>query len=178
MINLPLQPFPQLKTSRLLLRRLQMPDAKEIYLLRADDRVNQYIDRPKALHMDDAFQYIEKIDNGVKAGEWVYWAIQLRGTSKLIGTICLWNFANRDGKAELGYELMPEHQGKGIMREAVQAVLQYGFSTLQLKCIEAVSRTGNLRSIKLLEEFGFVLDKTSVETEAASRLVTYIVQQA
>src|SRR5688572_26757598 len=156
MTNLPLQPFPQLKTNKLLLRRLQMPDAKEIYLLRADDRVNQYIDRPKALHMDDAFQYIEKIDGGVNAGEWVYWAIQLRGKSKLIGTICLWNFTKGNGKAELGYELMPEHQGKGMMREAVEAVLQFGFNILKLTCIEAVSRTGNLRSIKLLEKFGFV----------------------
>ena len=102
MINLPLQPFPQLKTNRLLLRRLQMPDAKEIYILRADDRVNQFIDRPRALNIEDAFQYIEKIDNGVNAGEWVYWAIQLRGKSRVIGTICLWNFAHGDDKAELG----------------------------------------------------------------------------
>jgi len=154
-----------------------MPDAKEVYLLRADDRVNQYIDRPKALNMDDACQYIEKMENGVNAGEWVYWAIQLRGKSKLIGTICLWNFANKDNRAELGYELMPEHQGKGMMREAVQAVLQFGFNTLQLKCIEAVSRTGNLRSIKLLEKFGFVLDNTAGKAEEDARLVTYIVQQ-
>jgi len=176
MISLPLHPFPQLKTSRLLLRRLQMPDAKEIYTLRADDRVNQFIDRPKAIDIQDAFQYIEKIDNGVKAGEWVYWAIQLRGKSKVIGTICLWNFANGDNKAELGYELMPEHQGKGFMREAVQAVLQFGFNTLQLKSIEAVSRTGNHRSIKLLEEFGFVLDNTADSSQSNARIVTYTVQ--
>ena len=154
-----------------------MPDAKEIYILRADDRVNQFIDRPRALNIEDAFQYIEKIDNGVNAGEWVYWAIQLRGKSRVIGTICLWNFANGDDKAELGYELMPEHQGKGIMREAVQAVLQFGFNTLQLKCIEAVSRTGNLRSIKLLEKFGFVLDNSAMNTQADARIVTYSVQQ-
>ena len=72
---------------------------------------------------------------------------------------------------------MPEHQGKGIMREAVQAVLQFGFNTLQLKCIEAVSRTGNLRSIKLLEKFGFVLDNSAMNTQADARIVTYSVQQ-
>ena len=154
-----------------------MTDAKEIFLLRADDRVNQYIDRPKALDIEDAFQYIEKIDNGVNAGEWVYWAIQLRGKSKVIGTICLWNFGNGNNKAELGYELMPEHQGKGFMRESVQSVLQFGFNTLQLKRIEAISRTGNHRSIKLLEEFGFVLDSSAENSQSNARIVTYTVQQ-
>lgn len=176
MIDLPFQSFPKLKTDRLLLRRLKMPDAKEIYLLRADDRVNQFIDRPKAVHIDDAFQYIEKIDNGVNAGEWVYWAIQLRGKSKLIGTICLWNIEKNEFKAEIGYELMPEHQGKGIMREAVQAVLQFAFNKLQLRSIEAVSRPANYRSIKLLEEFGFIRDNSVAASTADTNIITYTVQ--
>jgi len=181
MNRLPLHPFPQLATARLRLRRLRASDAPEIYRLRADDRVNEFIDRPKAINLQDALAYIDKIHNGVEAGDWVYWAILFQEQKKLIGTICLWNVSAAEKKAELGYELMPDYQGQGIMQEAVGAVLDFGFRTLKLRSIEAVSRPANHRSIKLLEKFGFQLSGTLKETSAessASPAVVYTVRSS
>src|SRR6266481_3917752 len=84
-------PFPTLTTGRLILRRLMMDDAAEIAMLRSDERVNQYLDRPKTSTFSEAVEFINKIDKGLKNNESYYWAISIKDEHKLIGTICLWN---------------------------------------------------------------------------------------
>tara|TARA_B110000037_G_scaffold31375_1_gene37705 strand:+ start:38 stop:364 length:327 start_codon:yes stop_codon:yes gene_type:complete len=57
-------------------------------------------------------------------------------------------------KGEIYYSLIPEFWNKGFATEAVQAILKYGFVTLNLHRIEAGVATQNLNSIKLLEKVG------------------------
>src|SRR5579871_6749068 len=121
MINPVFIPFPNLKTERLIFRQLNADDKDEIFKLRSDESVNQFLDRPKANSIDDALQFIDKIDGFIKNGESIMWAIVLKDDPKLIGTICLWNFQNENTEAEIGYELLPEFQGKKIMQEAISA---------------------------------------------------------
>ena len=59
-------------------------------------------------------------------------------------------------RAELGYLLHPSHQQKGLMQEAVVAVLLYGFSAIKLHSVEANINPANVASKKLLEKNGFV----------------------
>ena len=59
-------------------------------------------------------------------------------------------------RAEIGYVLHPAQQGKGIMDEAIKAVLQYGFETMKLHSVEANVNPANTNSMKLLEKNGFV----------------------
>lgn len=59
-------------------------------------------------------------------------------------------------RAEIGYALQPAHHGKGLMQEALTAVLDYGFHTLQLHSVEANVNPANAASIKILERNGFV----------------------
>ncbi|MGG2024900.1 GNAT family protein [Gottfriedia sp. S16(2024)] len=77
-------------------------------------------------------------------------------SDQLIGTICLWNFSVEQKKGEVGYELSPELQGKGIMQEAVKAVLAYGFNTLELQVIEGIVQSENQKSIQILERNKFI----------------------
>jgi [ribosomal protein S5]-alanine N-acetyltransferase len=154
-------PFPGLETQRLYLRQLSLDDQKEIYLLRSDEEVNQYIDRPRAHSTEDAESFIKKITAGTKTGGYLYWAIQLKTGAGLIGTISLGNLSPEDERAELGYELLPQHQGKGYMQEAVLEITRFGFTIMQLKTIEAWSRAENYRSVKLLEKNNFKRDKNA-----------------
>lgn len=85
--------------------------------------------------------------------------ITLKSEPKLLGTICLWNFSQDRKTAELGYELLPEYHGKGMMTEAVNCLLNYGFTDLNLKKIEAFTNEKNLNSIKLLQKSKFVLNE-------------------
>ena len=158
MENLNFTPFPDLKTQRLHLRQLKKEDANEIFILRSDESVNKFLDRQKAKTIEDALQHIDKINTGIKNNENIQWAITLKDNPVLIGTISLWNIVKEKDCAEIGYELLPQFQGKGIMQEALSKVLVYVFENLNFKTIEAWLRADNLRSIKLLEKNNFRRD--------------------
>jgi ribosomal-protein-alanine N-acetyltransferase len=157
-MNINFSPFPILQTERLILRRLSLDDAEEIFFLRSDETVNKYIDRPRATSIEDAYNFINKTNHSIENNELIDWAIAFKNNSRLIGSICLWNIFKEESKAEIGYELLPDFQGKGIAQEAIFTVLDYGFNIMLLNKIEAYTHKENSSSIKLLEKFGFVRD--------------------
>ena len=148
-------PFPVLKTERLTLRQLASSDANEIFALRSNDNVNKYLNRKPAKSIDDAKTFIETINKNIQRNDSIYWAITLTGTNKLIGTICLFDFSDDNLKAEIGYELLPDFQGKGIMQEAASKVIDFGIRHIGLNSIEAYTHSENQNSTKLLEKFNF-----------------------
>lgn len=151
-------PFPELTTNRLSLRQLSLSDEEEIYLLRSNDVVNKYLDRPKAKSIEDALAFIRRINFSVDNKQSMFWAVCFREDTKLIGTICLWNFSDENTKAEIGYELLPQYHGKGIMQEAFSKVVEFGFTTLHLNTIEAWTLHQNEGSIRILERNHFKRD--------------------
>jgi ribosomal-protein-alanine N-acetyltransferase len=158
MLTINFTPFPNLATNRLLLRKLLPEDDREIYRLRSDETVNYYLERTKAESLNDARDFIEKINAGVESNKTVYWAIIYKSENKLIGTICIYNINIETAKAEVGYELLPSYQGKGLMQEALHEVLQYASSTLHLKSIEGFTHKQNESSIALLTKNEFKRD--------------------
>lgn len=155
--------FPNLFTERLNLRQLNLEDENEIRFLRSDGSVNKYIDRPRTTTNEEAKNFIEKTNKGIARDEWIYWAISTKNNEKLIGTICLWNFSEDKDIAELGFELFPQLQGKGIMHEALVQIIEYGFEILNLIKLDACTNQRNIPSIKLLEKNNFILQKTFEE---------------
>ena len=147
--------FPILKTDRLTLRKPATDDSAAIFALRADLSVNQYLDRQPCLSIENATSFILNINKSIENSDAFYWAIMSNLTGKLIGTICLFNFSMDKFTAEIGYELLPDFHGKGLMREAVSIVIEFGFQQLQLSSITAITQSENHRSIKLLETFNF-----------------------
>ena len=168
--------LPLLTTERLILRQLKLIDDKAIFALRNNAQVNTYIQRPLANHINDARHFITAIVEGTENSEWLYWAIILKDTDHLIGTICLWHFSHDNTMAEIGYELHPDYQGKGLMNEALEAVIDYGFKTLHLKMIEAYTQPANTRSIKLLEKNSFIQDSTSTNS-GTSQEIRFVLQK-
>jgi ribosomal-protein-alanine N-acetyltransferase len=149
--------FPNLSTERLELRQLLTSDAAEVFRLRSDAQVNRYIDRPKANSIEDAREFINKILHS-PSDQSVYWAISLRREQKLIGAICVWNISKEDSRAEIGYELLPDYHGQGIMQEAMTAVIDHGFRNMGLRSIVAVLHPENIKSVKLLERNNFLIN--------------------
>ena len=157
-------PFPELTTKHFILRRLSNSDENEIYKLRSDEQVLEYLDRPKAQSIDDAKEFIEKIKSGIANKEMIFWVIRTIINPQLVGTVCLWKISLELSKAEIGFELLPEHWGKGIMQEVVPAVIEYGFEILKLISIEAEVDPFNLKSIVILEKNGFIFNKKNEKT--------------
>lgn len=148
-------PFPVLTTERLTLRQLISSDDKEIFALRSDDNVNKYLDRKPGKSIDDAKNFIQTINENIQKNDSIYWVITLNGTNKLIGTICLFEFSNDNLKAEIGYELLPAFQGKGIMQEATSKVIDFGIQHIGLNSIEAYTHSENQSSTRLLKKLNF-----------------------
>ena len=157
--------FPILPTERLYLRQLKAADSTAIYQLRSNRLINKYINRPLLEKQEEANEFIQNINHGIKNNQWIYWGIALKEREELIGTICLWNFSNENRIADIGYELDPDFQGKGYMSEAVKAVIQYGFKQLFLEVIEAHTDRENLASKNLLLKNDFILNPNRVEEE-------------
>lgn len=169
--------FPHLETERLLLRRLSGEDADALLRLRSDKKVNQFLDRPPTIDLEAAKNFIEKIDKAIDTNESLYWVITLKGDDSLIGTICLWNFDAKNNQAEVGFELFPTFQRKGIMSEALSEIISFGFNQLKLKTITGLTDPGNIPSIKLLQKKGFLSDENNMlvaKEDAGNLLVFYI----
>lgn len=143
-------------TGRLTLRHLGEQDAPALFALRSDPAVMRYIGRPLATSVEEILEKIRQIDGQLHANDAIMWAITLRDEPALIGTICFWNIQKENDRAEVGYLLHPDFQGKGIMQEALEAVVDYGFRRMNLHSVEAHVDPGNAPSIKLLEKNGFV----------------------
>lgn len=156
MLLLNFSPFPSLSTKRLDLRRISDQDEEEIFFLRSDKEILQFLDRNPAKSIDEVRQWIRMINDGTDNNQYITWAMALKSDPKLIGTIAFWNVQKEHYRAEIGYALVSEFQGKGLMQEAMTIVLDYGFNTMKLHSVEANVNPANKRSIRLLEKNGFV----------------------
>jgi [ribosomal protein S5]-alanine N-acetyltransferase len=155
MINRSFTPFPTLTTARLTLRQLSTDDGESIFALRSDTEINKYLERQPSQTIEDAINFINKINDTIKKNDGIYWVITLTNSNTFVGTICLFSFLNEENKCEIGYELLTNYQGQGIMKEAAEKVIGYAFHTLQLQKIEAFTHNDNQHSTKLLLKLGF-----------------------
>lgn len=149
-------PFPILKTDRLNLRQIKEKDLNELFILKSDERLlKKYNGKVKTY--DETVLKLKSLVDDMEKKKSITWGIAYKDEDKLIGSICFWNICEGHFKAEIGYELMYDFQGKGIMQEAIEAVIDYGFQNMGLGVIEAVLYQSNIKSVKLLERNNFIL---------------------
>jgi len=146
----------ELETPQLKLRKLTIDDAAQLALLRSDERVNRYLDRPASTSFEEAVQFVNKI----LSSNSYYWAISRKNEIEFVGTVCLWNVDHENSVVEIGYELLPEFHGQGIMIEVIPAIIAYNSSVLQFATIIGTTHIENIPSINLLKKNNFIRDET------------------
>ncbi len=170
-------PFPELRTKNLILRKLRPTDLQDLFEMRKDPRVNLYIDNLVDREISETVDYLEKMNRGVDSEKWIIWGLELKTEVRLIGTISIWNFNKARDRGELGYGLDFSYQHRGYMTEALEAVINYAFQTLKLKHLLAYTEIRNLASISLLERFGFQktdeIEETGLLTNRLFRMAIY-----
>lgn len=149
-------PFPNLETNRLNLRRLKSEDVSEILDLRSNPEIMQFIPRPLIKTKEEAHEFISVMDTNVNNNNVINWAITNKEEDKLIGMIGFYRMKPENYRAEVGYILSPEFNGKGIITEALERVIQFGFEEMELNSIEAVIDPENFGSEKVLLKNNFV----------------------
>lgn len=148
--------FPVLTTQLLLLRQIQASDAEALFSYFSKDEVTKFFDLPTFQKIAEAHDLIKTWQERYLKKDTIRWAICLKDQpEKLIGTCGFHNFAAEHFRAEIGYELHPDFWQKGIMTEAILAIVPFGFKTFHLNRIEAFIDPQNLSSRKLLEKLNF-----------------------
>jgi ribosomal-protein-alanine N-acetyltransferase len=148
--------FPVLKTNRLTLREIRPEDAKRIYDMRSNGRVNQFIARPQMQKEEDALSLAERTIAAYNNKQAIGWAGILRENNAIIGT-CGFNMIDTYNlRAEIGGEMATEYWGKHIAIEAVIAIIKFGLEEMNLHSIEAKVSPDNRGAIYLMEQIGFV----------------------
>ena len=165
MLTINFTPFPNLETERLQLRRVAKEDVNEIFELQSNEQTMKYIPRPLAKTKEDALGHIAMIDEKIENNEGINWAITLKNSPKLIGIIGHYSIKPEHYRAEMGYMLLPEYHGKGIITEAIKEVIKYGFEIMKLHSIEAIIDPENFASAKVLQKNGFVKEAHLKENE-------------
>ena len=168
------KPFPEIKTERLFLRKMEELDCDAILFLRSSETVTKFIERPenrKTKNKTDAIKFIKEINEAIKKNKSISWGITYKNNPKIIGTICLWNFSQNNKTAEVGYDLNPEFQGLGIMSEALNSIIDFGFNNLKLDKVEAFTHWENENSKKLLEKKGFAFMEHRKDLENDSNII-------
>jgi len=165
MLTINFTPFPILETPRLLLRRIAPTDCDEIFALRSNPENMKYVPRPLAKTKEEALGHITMIDAKIENNEGINWAITLKGSPKFIGIIGHYKIAPENFRAEIGYMLLPEHQNKGIMTEAIKAAVDYAFNIMNLHSLEAIIDPRNTASELVLQKNGFVKEAHLLENE-------------
>lgn len=155
-------PFPTLETDRLLIRQPISADDVAYFKIRSNSEVNKYIGRKNYETIEEAQNFIVRINNNITENESVFWTIELKASKEIVGSICLWNLSIEKSEAEIGYEMHPDYFGKGIMQEAVKAIIHYGFDVMKAETIVGIPHKDHIKSIKLLERFNF---KRNLEAE-------------
>lgn len=148
-------PFPILESPRLILRDLVPEDAPAVFRIRSDYQVTRYNTGLAYDRLDQADDLIIAIQNGYRDGIELRWGITLKGDNTVIG-MCGFNYwVRHDHRASVGYDLARSYWGQGIMTEAVRAVVDFGFASMDLNRIEADADSRNPASARVLEKVGF-----------------------
>ena len=157
MLSLNFRPFPELTTGRLLLREMTLADAPAVQRLRSNPAVMKYINRPLTLTVEEAEKWVGVVIDTLQKNDGITWCICMKESPlEHVGSIGLWRIEKENYRAEIGYMLDPSLHGQGIMYEALQKVVDYGFREMKLHSIEGQIDPRNIASGKLLEKGGFV----------------------
>lgn len=151
--------FPVLQTERLILRQLQVQDASDCYQQLANPQICEFYGNPDSIERKS----LQSMERAIALGNshfqrksMIAWGICLQELdTPVIGRIALQEFRNQT-IAELAYWLARPYWGAGMMSEALQAVLLFGFETLELHRIWAGTDPRNLQSCRLLERNGLL----------------------
>jgi ribosomal-protein-alanine N-acetyltransferase len=165
MLTINFTPFHNLETERLLLRRIDANDVNEIFALRSNPETMKYVPRPLLKTNEDALELIATIDAKIENNEGINWAITIKGNPKLIGFLGFYRTKLEHYRSEIGYMILPEYNGKGIVSEAVKEIVTYGFDVMKLHSIEAIIDPENFGSEKVLQKNGFVKEAHFKENE-------------
>ncbi len=146
----------ELRSPRLLLRRLQNDDLAALCAYRSLSEVARFQDW-NPFRLEDGARFIAEQSSQEEnvPGTWLQLAIVRKDNGEMIGD-CGLHFRRADvSQMELGITLAPSQQGHGYATEALGRVIDHAFAGLKKRRITAVTDAENVRAAALFYRLGF-----------------------
>lgn len=142
-------------TERLLLRRVAREDLPGLFEMNGDDRVTSFLPYPTWATAADGEAWFGRMERIQADGLALQMALCEKDSGRAIGSCLLFRLDEGSARVELGYALGHAHWGRGLMREALEAVIAHAFSAMRIRRIEGEVDTANAASAALLDRLGF-----------------------
>ena len=123
--------------------------------IRSSEAVMALMDSTKMASLEDAKRYLRSALEDQSNGKGYHFAITRKGDPTMIGYTSFWRMMPAHFRGEIGYALLPSYWKQGIMSEALERMLQFGFEELNLHSVEANVNPDNVGSKRLLEKLKF-----------------------
>lgn len=146
--------MPTLETDRLILRRIAMRDAKDIFAYSQDPEVARHVLWAAQKSIGEARDYCRFMMRRYRNDEPSSWGIIEKRTDRLVGTIGYMDYSEDNATVEVGYSLARWLWNGGYMTEALSRVIAYTFEAMDINRIEAQHELTNPSSGRVMEKCG------------------------
>ena len=146
--------MPTLETRRLILRRIAMRDAKDIFEYSRDPEVARHVLWSAQKDISEARDYCRYMMKRYRSDQPSSWGIIDKRTEHLVGTIGYMDYSEDNATVELGYSLARWMWNGGYMTEALRRVIAYTFEAMDINRIEAQHELDNPASGRVMEKCG------------------------
>lgn len=143
------------ESERLIVRPVEERDLEALMLVNGNDEATRFLPYASWRSLADARAWFERMSAMGAGGQSIQYVLTDRSSGLAIGTCLLFRYEEPSARAELGYVLGRAHWGRGIMREALVAVIDCAFGAYELRRLEAEVDPLNHASSRLLEGLGF-----------------------
>lgn len=144
-----------LRTERLVLRAPELGDTDALFACFSDSEVMRYWATAAWTTRQQSVDRIEEDRRNIADGSALRLVLEPKAGGPILGAVTLFAFVEGSRRAETGYILARAAWGQGLIQEAMMALLNYGFTQLGLRRVEADIDPRNARSARSLERMGF-----------------------
>ena len=146
----------RIRTERLILRPFELSDVDDVLAYASDPEWSRFLTAPNPYTSEHARDYVDQNISADWEKEAVF-AIEYAG--KVIGSVGL-RINSPNSRAELGYAIARTHWNRGLMSEAVQGLVEWGFDHLGLAKISSFADVENIASWRVMEKIGMTREGT------------------
>ncbi|MBI5712618.1 MAG: GNAT family N-acetyltransferase [Chloroflexi bacterium] len=148
------QNLPRLETTRLILRKTTSSDIPDIFVYSSDVEVTRYLRWGPHQTLTETENYIQGVLDEYHEGRDGPWMMELKQSHTVIGHIHLMDISLQHSKTQVGFVLARAYWNKGIMTEALNAVLECSFAGIGLHRVEGLCISVNRAAARVLEKVG------------------------
>lgn len=150
--------IPKLETKHLLLMKLEISHLDDLFEVYSDPQTTTYVPRNVHKNKEETRSLLEEMMETTKESKASVWSVIFQENQKAIGTCGIWKLPH--SSASLGAVISPLYWGKGLIVEALEELVKFGFQELSLNRIEGRCDVKNIASERVMQKLKMTYEGT------------------